>query len=133
MPALKQLYLQQRKRSNKDVDVDDDFEIIYISLGCIESPTSFVASIQAMPWLVHPFAPYFGVKLAAKIFDSLKLPAIAAFGADGHLETKESNLGFKKKWDSKYPFIQPEMDDEVHSEILHKHNYKWVIKESWED
>lgn len=118
MPELRRMYLEKKGGT------DDDFEIIYISLNCDESTTSFPSSIREMPWLVHSFVPHFAVSLSKKVFEFPRVfPAIAAFGRDGHLVTKESNLAFKKGWNSKYPFIKAEMDDEVRWELVDMHNW----------
>ncbi|KAL6539798.1 hypothetical protein OROHE_011569 [Orobanche hederae] len=118
LPQLRRMYLE--KKGGKG----DDFKIIYISLDCDESTTSFPSSIREMPWLVHSFIPHFAVSLSEKVFEFPPvLPAIAAFGRDGHLETKESNLAFKKGWNSNYPFIQAEMDDEVRWELVDMHDW----------
>lgn len=91
LPELKRMYLEKKGETY------DDFEIIYISLDCDESTTSFPSSIREMPWLVHSFVPHFAVSLSEKVFEFPPvLPAIAAFGRDGHLVTKECNLAFKK-------------------------------------
>lgn len=103
---------------------EDDFEIIYISLDCDESPSSFLLSIQEMPWLVHSYVPDFAASLAKMVFElPFQLPAIAAFGPDEHLLTKESNLAFKKEWNSMYPFIEADMCKEVHRKLQIEHNW----------
>lgn len=126
MPALKRMYLEKK-------GTRDDFEIIYISLDCDESPSSFPMSIQEMPWLVHSYVPDFSIFLVYKVFKlPFDIPAIAVFGPNGHLETKESNLAFKKEWNSKYPFIEADMDKEVHMELQNRH--KWdldILKEDY--
>lgn len=80
-----------------------------------------------MPWLVHAFEAEFATALVQQVFDVFppRLPAIAAFGPDGHLETKESNLAFKNNSNSKYPFIEGNLDVEVHRELIHY--YGWDL------
>lgn len=119
LPELRRMYCEKKEGT------DDDFEIIYISLDCDESITSFSACIQEMPWLVHAFIPHFSYSLSKKVFQRPPvLPAIAAFRRDGYLDTKESNLAFKKEgWSSKYPFIQDNMDEEVRWELVDKHRW----------
>lgn len=114
LPVLKRIY--EEKRAN------DDFEIIYISLDCDECPSSFDNSIQEMPWLVHPFIPNFAHSLIRRLFNVYplaNLPAIAAFGSHGHLDTKESGLAFKCLSKPVYPFIQADMHQEVYMELAH--------------
>lgn len=78
-----------------------------------------------MPWLVHAFAPDYALFLVQKIFNMYPpvIPAIAAFGVDGHLETKESNLALKMDADPNYPFIHASMDKEVHQELVIQKNW----------
>lgn len=77
-----------------------------------------------MPWLVHAFVPQFSVYLSKRVFElPPRLPAIAAFGRDGYLETKESNLAVKKSWNSEYPFIQADMGVAVHKELIDMHGW----------
>lgn len=117
LPKLKKMY-------DKYKGTDDQFEVIYMSLGCALSPSSFDQSIRNMPWLIHAYEPQFATAVAERLFGMPPLlPAIAAFEADGHLDTKESNLAFKKHWDSKYPFIQAEMDDEICRELKYQHHW----------
>ncbi|KAL6549533.1 hypothetical protein OROHE_008650 [Orobanche hederae] len=81
-----------KKMYDESKGTDDHFEVIYISLDCVETPYSFPRGIQRMPWLIHSYAPRFAEDLAKRVFPVFpRLPAIAAFGPDGHLETKESN------------------------------------------
>lgn len=106
---------------------DDDFEIIYIPLDCEEDLYSFPRSVDRMPWLIHAFAPDFSVELASRVFGAVpRLPAIAAFGTSGHLETKESKLALKVRAENPmYPFIESSMDEEVKAELIAK--YKWDL------
>lgn len=124
MGELKKLYHEKK-------GIYDDFEIVYISLDCDESSTSFPKCIQEMPWLIHAYVPHFSASLARMVFKvPFHLPAIAAFGTDGHLQTKETNLAFKEEWDTKYPFIEADMCKEVHREIQHIHNWDLdILKE----
>lgn len=119
LPALRERYEKQGPK--------DDFEIVYLSLDCNENMSSFRKSIETMPWLVHAYAPDFAVLLAKQLFgDHLRLPAIAAFGPSGHLETKESNLALKEgRGDLKYPFIEASMDKEVEQELIHRYKWGW--------
>lgn len=109
--------MYEKKRS-------DEFEIVYMSLDCDEvSPSSFLSSIQSIPWLVHALAPDFAVSLARVLFSfPLHLPALVAFDADGHMESKQTNLLFKVDCNPDYPFIS-EMDEEVHFDLLTRE--KW--------
>lgn len=105
----------------------DEFEVVYISLDCNEKPSSFLRSIQKMPWLFHSFVPDFAVSLYEKVFQyPPRLPAIAAFGSDGHLQTKLSNLFCRAELNSVFPFIQADLDREVHREILS--TYRWDLQ-----
>lgn len=83
-------------------------------------PSSFLDCFQEMPWLILWFGPEYTVSLTRELFDVFppRLPAIAAFGPDGHLETKESNLAFKNDFYSEYPFIQADMSEEVCVELM---------------
>lgn len=120
LPILKKMYDESK-------GTHDHFEVIYISLDCVESPSSFPRGIQRMSWLIHAYAPQFAVDLAKRVFGNFpRLPAIAAFGPNGHLETKESNLAFKEVWNSKYPFIQADMDEEVCRELI-DNMYQWDL------
>lgn len=106
-----------------------EFEIIYMSLD--ESMDDFLTSIKEMPWLMYPFFPEFSLRLAGKIFGFTppRLPAIAAFGVDGKLVTKQSNLlshGFQS---NDFPFIQADMDDEICKELMFR--YKWDLSEEF--
>lgn len=98
---------------------DDSFEIIYMSMDSkISSPSSFHGKIHVTMWLVNTLAPIV-VPLAKRLYASpLQLPAIAAFGADGHLEAKESDLASKNEWSLDYPFIKADMDEEVRVELI---------------
>lgn len=81
-----QMYLEMQK-------TDDSFEIIYISLDCDQSLSSFPNYIHEMLWLVHSFVPDFANFLVRKVFEfeePVNLPAITAFGPTGHLVAKES-------------------------------------------
>lgn len=80
-----------------------------------------------MPWPAFSCDLSMPSGLSRYIFNRLpKFPAIAAFGADGHLLTKESNLASKYEWSSKFPFIQADMGQEVRVELLRK--YKWDLE-----
>lgn len=119
LPRLKRMYNDKKGTSG-------EFEVVYISMDCDEKPSSFLSSIQLMPWLFHPFVPDFAVTLYEKVFQyPPHLPAIAEFGPDGHLQTKASNLSLKAKWKSTFPFIQTDMAEEVHKELVHR--YKWDL------
>lgn len=119
MPELKRMY-------HESIGTNYQFEIIYISLDCEESPSSFSRSIQEMSWLIHSFDSVFAISLAKKVFGfPPHLPAIAAFRADGHLLTKESNLAFKKEWNYEYPFIQTDMSEDIRRELINR--YKWDL------
>lgn len=122
MSALKRMYFEKK-------GTEDDFEIIYMSLDCNKSPSLFLMSIQEMPWLIHAYVPDFAARLAEKLFGfPSNIPAIAAFGPDGHLETKETNLIFKKEWNSKYPFIKTDMCEEVLRELRSSNKfYSWDL------
>lgn len=70
-----------------------------------------------MRWFVHACVPHFDASLAEKVFEvPFHLPAIAAFGFDGHLEAKDTNLAFKVEWSITYPFIEAHLCKEVHRE-----------------
>lgn len=103
---------------------DVDFEIIYINLDISLETTSSSSTIEKMPWVVHSSEPEVAVSLFECVFPlSAHLPAIAAFGVNGHLETKGSDLASKDKLVSQYPFIQADMYDEVYQELKEEHGW----------
>lgn len=119
LPLLKQMYLEKK-------GTNEYFEIIYISLDCDKSPSSFASCIQEMPWLVHAHVPEYAVALMEDLFDlPVPIPAIAAFGPDWHLVSKESNLAFKTDWNPEYPFIS-DLGVEVLKDLTKKH--RWDLK-----
>lgn len=120
MPKLVEAY-------EKNKGTKDEFEVVYVSLDCEESSSSFRKGIQEMPWLVHAYMPAFAVSLCEKIFNRRpKLPAIAAFNDAGNLETKAYNLAFKDEWNSSFPFIGNDMSKLVCKELINK--YKWNLR-----
>lgn len=123
LPKLKKLY-------DENNGTAEHFEVIYISLDCVQSTRSFPQGIQKMQWLIHAYEPRFAHSLAERVFGVIPcLPAIAAFGSDGNLLTKESNLGFKEVWNCKYPFIEADIDEEVCKELMDVHH--WNLKEQF--
>ncbi|KAL8106602.1 putative nucleoredoxin 1 [Apium graveolens] len=115
--TMKNLYVDKRR--------DIDFEIIYIHLDMSLESTSFSSTILKMPWVVHSSKPDVAVSLFECVFPmSAHLPAIAAFGVNGHLETKGSDLASNDKSVSLYPpFIQADMYDEVYQELKDEHGW----------
>lgn len=114
--TIKNVYVDKRH--------DVDFEIIYIDLDFSLESISSSSTIEKMPWVVHSSEP----EVAASLFDCVfpvyqHLPAIAAFGVNGHLETKGSDLASKDKLVSQYPFIQADMYDEVYQELKEEHGW----------
>lgn len=119
--ALKEIYLEKKGTT-------DQFEILYISMDWNWSRTSFSARVKEIPHLVHAYVPNFAKTLVEKVFGSVPhLPAIAAFGSDGNLQTKESNLLVKKTWSSQYPFIQGDMEEDICNELVYHRNF-WNLQ-----
>ncbi|XP_074335463.1 putative nucleoredoxin 1-2 [Apium graveolens] len=116
LSTIKNAYVNKR---------DVDFEIIYINLDISSESTSFSNTIQKIPWVVHSSKPEVALSLFECLFPiSPQLPAIAAFGVDGHLETKGSDLASNDKLVSQYPpFIQADMYDEVYQELKDEHGW----------
>lgn len=108
----------------------EHFEVIYISLDCIESAASFDMCIREMPWLIHSFVPEFAARLISRLFGYASIvhfPTIAAFGPHWDLVGKESNLAFKKTWDSKYPFVAKySAEEEIQRDLSRK--YGWDLE-----
>nr|XP_017225688.1 PREDICTED: probable nucleoredoxin 2 [Daucus carota subsp. sativus]XP_017225689.1 PREDICTED: probable nucleoredoxin 2 [Daucus carota subsp. sativus] len=120
-------FLSTIKNWYVDKPHDVDFEIIYIHLDISLESTSFSSTIEKMPWVVHSSKPEVAVSLFECVFPiSAHLPAIAAFGVNGHLETKGSDLASNDKLVSQYPFIQADMYDEVYQELKDEHG--WDLK-----
>ncbi|XP_074332730.1 putative nucleoredoxin 1 isoform X1 [Apium graveolens] len=113
--TMKNLYVNKQR---------DNFEIIYIHVDFTSESTSFSSNIMKMPWVVHS-SPELAVFLFECVFPmSAHLPAIAAFGVNGHLETKGSDLASNDKLVSLYPpFIQADMYDEVYQELKDEHGW----------
>lgn len=119
LSTIKNLYVNKQHHS--------DFEIIYIHLDNSLESTSFSSTIEKMPWVVHSSKPEVAVSLFECVFPmSAHLPAIAAFGIDGNLETKGSGLASNDKLVFQYPFIQADMYDEVYQEL--KDEYGWDLE-----
>ncbi|KAL8106600.1 putative nucleoredoxin 1 [Apium graveolens] len=118
--TMKNLYVDKERRRH-----DANFEIIYIHLDISLESTSFSSTVIEMPWVVHSSEPEVAVSLFECVFPmSAHLPAIAAFGVNGHLETKGSDLASNDKLVSQYPpFIQADMYDEVYQELKDQHGW----------
>ncbi|KAL6511597.1 hypothetical protein OROGR_021194 [Orobanche gracilis] len=112
------------KNVNVDNPHDVDFEIVYVHLDTSLEYTFSSSAIEKMPWVVHSSKPEVAVSLFECVFPiSAHLPAIAAFGVNGHLETKGSDLASNDKLVSQYPFIQADMYDEVYQELKDEHGW----------
>lgn len=102
---------------------DDHFEVIYLSLD--DEDPSACGDLQ-MPWWVCSVDKKHARSLAYELFDTGRIsPAIVAFGLNGHLETRESNLANKACLNSKYPFIQ-DMEEAVCKEL--NIMYQWDLE-----
>lgn len=115
------------EKYNDQNGTDECFNIIYIPLE--DEPESYIhRSFEEISWFVLPFEPSISDSLVRVLFGSNfsmhQLPAVAAFGRDGFLQTKDSNLSFKE-CKSYYPFIEDDMTEAVRWEL--SNTYKWDL------